>query len=110
MESSRAVGALNSFTPPQEYIPMRKQVSRLCFILLGRLPAVMQWLLCPFVRFTVTGVARNSHPYSLGGFSAGALIGRRCTRYSFSYSIVWFPAHVKFYLAVLRELLIFRGL
>ena len=39
MESSRAVGALNSFTPPQEYIPMRKQVSRLCFILLGRLPA-----------------------------------------------------------------------
>ena len=39
MESSRAVGALDSFTPPQEYIPMRKQVSRLCFILLGRLPA-----------------------------------------------------------------------
>ena len=67
MESSRAVGALNSFTPPQEYIPMRKQVSRLRFILLGRLPAVMQWLLCPFVRFTVTGVARNSHPYSLVG-------------------------------------------
>ena len=67
MESSRAVGALDSFTPPQEYIPMRKQVSRLCFILLGRLPAVMQWLLCPFVRFTVTGVARNSHPYSLVG-------------------------------------------
>ena len=89
---------------------MRKQVSRLCFILLGRLPAVWQWLLCPFVRFTVTGVARNFHPYSLGGFSAGALIGRRCTRYSFSYSIVWFPSHVKFYLAVLRELLIFRGL
>ena len=55
--------------------------------------------LCPFVRFTVTGVARNFHPYSLGGFSAGALIGRRCTRYSFSYSIVWFPSHVKFYLA-----------
>ena len=78
---------------------MRKQVSRLCFILLGRLPAVWQWLLCPFVRFTVTGVARNLHPYSLGGFSAGALIGRRCTRYSFSYSIVWFPSHVKFYLA-----------
>ena len=46
MESSRAVGALNSFTPPQEYIPMRKQVSRLCFILLGRLPAtkLLQWL------------------------------------------------------------------
>ena len=89
---------------------MRKQVSRLCFILLGRLPAVWQWLLCPFVRFTVTGVARNFHPYSLGGFSAGALVRRRCTRYSFSYSIVWFPSHVKFYLAVLRELLIFRGL
>ena len=68
MESPRAVGALNSFTPPQEYISMRKQVSRLRFILLGRLPAVRQWLVCPFVRFTVTGVARNFHPYSLGGF------------------------------------------
>ena len=68
MESSRAVGALDSFTPPQEYIPMRKQVSRLCFILLGRLPAFKkQWLSCPFVRFTVTGVARNFHPYSLVG-------------------------------------------
>lgn len=78
---------------------MHKQVSRLCFILLGRLPAVWQWLLCPFVRFTVTGVARNSHPYSLGGLSlASALIGRRCTRYSFSYSIVWIFALVKFYL------------
>lgn len=67
---------------------MRKQVSRLSFILLGRLPADEQWLMCPFVRFTVTGVARNFHPTSLGGFSAGALIGRRCTRYSFNYSIV----------------------
>ena len=67
MESPRAVGALNSFTPPQEYISMRKQVSRLCFILLRRLPAVRQWRLCPFVRFTVTGVARNFHPYSLVG-------------------------------------------
>ena len=48
---------------------MRKQVSRLRFILLGRLPAVMQWLLCPFVRFTVTGVARSFHPHSLGKLS-----------------------------------------
>ena len=88
MERSRAVGAPYSFTPPQEYIPMRKQVSRLCFILLGRLPAGKQWLLCPFVRFTVTGVARKFHPNSLGRCSpAGALIGRRCARYSFSYSI-----------------------
>ena len=47
---------------------MHKQVSRLCFNLLGRLPAYSkQWPVCPFVRFTVTGVARNSHPYSLGG-------------------------------------------
>ena len=46
---------------------MRKQVSRLRFNLLGRLPAVRQWLMCPFVRFTVTGVARNFHPYSLVG-------------------------------------------
>ncbi len=66
MESSRAVGALDSFTPPQEYISMHKQVSRLRFNLLERLPAVRQWLVCPFVRFTVTGVARNFHPYSLG--------------------------------------------
>ena len=79
---------------------MRKQVSRLRFILLGRLPAVWQWLLCPFVRFTVTGVARNFHPYSLGGFSAGALIGRRCTRYSFHSSINWIFPNVKFYLTV----------
>ena len=80
---------------------MRKQVSRLRFILLGRLPAVWQWLLCPFVRFTVTGVARNSHPYSLGELSfASALIGRRCTRYSFDFSINWFFPNVKFYLTV----------
>lgn len=38
METSRAVGAINSCTPPQEYV-MHKQVSRLRFILLGRLPA-----------------------------------------------------------------------
>ena len=88
MERSRAVGALISFTPPQEYF-MRKQVSRLCFILLGRLPALMQWLLCPFVRFTVTGVARNFHPYSLGRYlSCQRLFKRRCTRYSFSFSII----------------------
>ena len=48
---------------------MHKQVSRLRFILLGRLPAVTQWLLCPFVRFTVTGVARSFHPHSLGKIS-----------------------------------------
>lgn len=96
MERTRAVGAPISFTPPQEYF-MRKQVSRLCFILLGRLPAGMQWLMCPFVRFTVTGVARNFHPYSLGGCSpAGAFIGRRCARYSFPYSIVWICENVNF--------------
>ena len=46
---------------------MRKQVSRLGFILLGRLPAFQQWHICPFVSFTVTGIARKSHPPSLGG-------------------------------------------
>jgi hypothetical protein len=51
---------------------MCKQVSRLGFILLGRLPASLQWLIRPFVGFTVTGVARNSHPYSLGGISPPA--------------------------------------
>ena len=43
---------------------MCKQVSRLYFILLGRLPAWRQWLCCPFVRFTVTGLVRNLHPRS----------------------------------------------
>ena len=47
---------------------MRKQVSRLRFILLGRLPAMFVAVAFrPFVRFTVTGVARNFHPYSLVG-------------------------------------------
>lgn len=41
---------------------MCKQVSRLGFILLGRLPAYWAVALYPFVRFTVTGIARNSHP------------------------------------------------
>ena len=50
---------------------MRKQVSRLSFFLLGRLPAThcCSGLLCPFVRFTVTGVARSFHPHSLGKLS-----------------------------------------
>jgi len=76
---------------------MRKQVSRLCFILLGRLPAGKQWLLCPFVRFTVTGVARKFHPNSLGRCSpAGALIGRKCARYSFNHSIDCICENVNF--------------
>jgi len=55
---------------------MHKQVSRLCFILLGRLPAsLLQWLSCPFVRFTVTGVARTFHPHSLGGTLRQRLYG-----------------------------------
>jgi len=67
---------------------MCKQVSRLGFILLGRLPAgFLQWHFRPFVGFTVTGVARNFHPHSLGGiFTAGALL-RRYTRYSFNHII-----------------------
>jgi len=63
---------------------MCKQVSRLGFILLGRLPAgFLQWLFRPFVGFTVTGVARNSHPYSLGGIFTASASLRRYTRYSF---------------------------
>ena len=93
---------------------MRKQVSRLRFILLGRLPAVRQWLMCPFVRFTVTGVARNFHPYSLGELSfASALVRRRCTRYSFNYSIGCDLRCVKFFqflFGTIPELLIYGGL
>ena len=112
METSHDVCAVNSFTPPQEYFSCINRSPGLASSYWDAFPRVFsQWLFRPFVRFTVTGVARNFHPYSLGWLSpAGALIGRRCTRYSFSYSIVWFPSHVKFYLAVLRELLIFRGL
>jgi len=85
---------------------MRKQVSRLCFTLLGRLPAGKQWLMCPFVRFTVTGVARSFHPYSLGGrFPAGALIGRRCARYSFCYSIVCICGNVNFCFVMVQRFL-----
>ena len=49
---------------------MAHQVSRLGIILLGRLPTLWAVALCPFVRFTVTGIARNFHPCSLG-------VGRR---------------------------------
>ena len=70
---------------------MHKQVSRLRFILLGRLPATQRCsgLSCPFVRFTVTGVARSFHPYSLGrNLSRQRFFKRRCTRYSFAFSII----------------------
>ena len=83
---------------------MRRQVSRLCFILLGRLPADEQWLSCPFVRFTVTGVARNFHPYSLGRLSlAGAFVRRRCARYSFNYSIGRISGRVNFNRGLFRN-------
>ena len=82
---------------------MRKQVSRLSFILIGRLPADKAVALCPFVRFTVTGVARNFHPYSLGRLSlAGAFVRRRCTRYSFNYSIGCNLGYVNFYSGVFK--------
>ena len=44
---------------------MCKQVSRLSFCLIERLPARWAVALCSFVRFTVTGIARNFHPCSL---------------------------------------------
>jgi len=84
MEISRAVGALDSFTPPQEYISCANRSPGFASSYLDAFPLIRQWLMCPFVRFTVTGVARNFHPYSLGRLSlAGAFIRRRCTRYSF---------------------------
>ena len=50
---------------------MRSQVSRLRFLLRDTFPSFDSGT-CPFVRFTVTGVVRNSHPCSLGGRAAGA--------------------------------------
>lgn len=60
---------------------MCKQVSRLGFILLEHLPALQQWLCSPFVSFTVTGIARKSHPYSLDTLRCQRIL-RRYTRYS----------------------------
>ena len=67
-----------------------KQVSRLGFILLARLPtfAVTSFA---FVRFTVTGIARKSHPRSHDGrrsLSARRALPRRYTGYSFVASII----------------------
>ena len=103
MERSRAVGAPYSFTPPQEYC--HAQTGLPASLHPTRTPSrYLQWLLCPFVRFTVTGVARSFHPYSLGRCSpASALIGRRCTRYSFKLSIVWFPQNVNLKSAAFRR-------
>ena len=88
MESSRAVGALNSFTPPQEYIPMRKQVSRLRIILLGRLPAqITQWLsvsVRPLHGYWGSSEFSSVFPWRL---SRQRLFRRRCIRYSFTASI-----------------------
>lgn len=48
-------------TRPQQCLS-RIQVSRLCFILLGRLPIDLTVTCCLFVSFTVTGLARKFHP------------------------------------------------
>ena len=47
---------------------MHIQVSRLGFILIRRLPVILTVTSCRFVRFTVTGIVRKSHPCSLGTF------------------------------------------
>jgi len=44
---------------------MCKQVSRLGFILQGAFP-LLAVAFCPFISFTVIGIARKFHPYSLG--------------------------------------------
>ena len=71
MESSRAVGALDSFTPPQEYISCTNRFPGLASSYLDAFPQqnCCSGSLCPFVRFTVTGVARSFHPHSLGKIS-----------------------------------------
>ena len=60
---------------------MCKQVSRLGFILLEHLPALQQWLRSSFVSFTVTGIARKFHPYSLDTLRCQRIL-RGYTRYS----------------------------
>ena len=99
MEKPRAVGAPIASLHPRSI--SHAQTGLPALLHPTRTPSRCQAVaLCPFVRFTVTGVARNFHPYSLGRLSpASALIGRRCTRYSFSYSIVWIASRVKFYLS-----------
>lgn len=51
---------LHSSTQSQK-CAAREQVSRLGFILPERLPVLQQWLVCPFVCLTVTGIAQDSH-------------------------------------------------
>ena len=58
-----------AFPTPRGMIKSRcKQVSRLGFILLAHLPAFAVASSRAFVRFTVTGIARNFHPCSCGAF------------------------------------------
>jgi len=49
---------------------MCNQVSRLYFILLGRLPIFTTVAFCRFVRFTGTGLVRKSHPRSHDAYQA----------------------------------------
>ena len=79
-----------------------KQVSRLGIILLERLLILRQWLgpgegkafrrLSSFVRFTVTGIARESHPRSHGALpirkGERRVFPRRYTGYSFVALII----------------------
>lgn len=53
-------------TPRGMIVSRCKQVSRLSLILLAYLPAARAVVFAAFVRFTVTGIARNFHPCSHG--------------------------------------------
>lgn len=81
--------ATHSFTPPQEHF--HTQTGFPAWLHPTWTPSRRQYaavaVLCPFVGFTVTGVARNFHPHSLGGVVRQRLFRRRCIRYSFRHSI-----------------------
>lgn len=79
-----------AYPTPRGMINSRcKQVSRLCLILPAHLPAFAVASLRAFVRFTVTGTARNSHPCSYdAAFRPRRASLRRYTGYSFVRNII----------------------
>ena len=80
----RGIPAGNVSCPlsPRSCFHPRFQVSRLGILLPGRLPIPHggQWP-CPFVRFTVTGIVRNSHPLPSVPFAAPAHMRRKRDQY-----------------------------
>ena len=88
MKKSRAVNLRRIASPHPRSISIRKQVSRLGFILLGRLPAqITQWLSVSVRRlhgYWGSSEFSSAFPWRL---SRQRLFRRRCIRYSFKASI-----------------------